>query len=93
MEPLQNSTASFLHPGLLAEPHSLASTAAPSKTLNLPVRRRKDLKNPRKKNRMKFAQAEVRRRGQVQTVREQSKRYGGEQTGIKSKVSKSRKFR
>lgn len=52
--------------------------------------RRKDLKNPRKKNRIKFAQASTRRKGQVQGVRPaQGAGYGGEATGIKAKVAKS----
>lgn len=42
---------------------------------------------------MKFAKAEVRRKGQVQEVRSGGGGgYGGEQTGIKSRVSKSVKF-
>lgn len=52
--------------------------------------RNKDLKNPRKKHRVKFAQATVRRKGQVQGVRpSQGAGYGGEETGIKARVAKS----
>lgn len=54
--------------------------------------RRKDLKNPRKKHRVKFAQAVVRRKGQVQGVQQapsSAKGYAGEATGIKSRVAKS----
>lgn len=57
-----------------------------------PLDRRKDLKNPRKKHRVKFAQAVVRRKGQVQGVREapaSAAGYGGEATGIKARVAKS----
>lgn len=36
--------------------------------------------------------AQVRRGGQVQEAREKTAGYGGEATGIKSKVSKSRRF-
>lgn len=55
--------------------------------------RRKDLKNPRKKHRVKFAEAQTRRKGQVQAVREapaSDKAYGGEATGIKARLAKSR---
>jgi hypothetical protein len=54
--------------------------------------RRKDLKNPRKKHRVKFAQAVVRRKGQVQGMQSapgNARGYGGEATGIKSRVAKS----
>jgi U3 small nucleolar RNA-associated protein 3 len=52
--------------------------------------RRKDLKNPRKKHRVKFAQAVVRRKGQVQGVQQApGKGYGGEATGIKARLAKS----
>ncbi|EFN54557.1 hypothetical protein CHLNCDRAFT_135353 [Chlorella variabilis] len=39
--------------------------------------------------RVKFAQATVRRKGQVQEVRAGGGAYGGESTGVKSRVSKS----
>jgi U3 small nucleolar RNA-associated protein 3 len=54
--------------------------------------RRKDLKNPRKKHRVKFAQAVVRRKGQVQGVQaapSAPRGYAGEATGIKAKIAKS----
>lgn len=54
--------------------------------------RNKDLKNPRKKHRIKFAQAVVRRKGQVQGVKQAPsapRGYAGEATGIKAKVAKS----
>jgi hypothetical protein len=58
-----------------------------------PTPRRKDLKNPRKKHRIKFAAATVRRKGQVQGVREaQGVGYGGEATGVKANVAKSRRL-
>jgi hypothetical protein len=51
------------------------------------------MKNPRKKHRMKFADAQVRRKGAVQDVRKPSgSTYGGETTGVKSRVVKSRKL-
>lgn len=54
--------------------------------------RRKDIKNPRVKNKMRFEKKSKARRGQVQDVREPSAAYGGESTGIKARVSKSRRF-
>jgi U3 small nucleolar RNA-associated protein 3 len=62
------------------------------KNRGLTPHRRKDLKNPRKKHRIKFAAATVRRKGQVQDVRSPTERYGGEATGIKTRVVKSRKL-
>ena len=62
------------------------------KNRGLTPHRNRELKNPRKKNRIKFAEANVRRAGQVQPMREKSAGYGGEGTGIKSRVIKSRKF-
>eukprot|EP00877_Chromochloris_zofingiensis_P010647 jgi/Chrzof1/5836/Cz16g17190.t1 len=60
------------------------------KNRGLTPHRNKDLKNPRKKHRVKFAQATVRRKGQVQGVRpSQGAGYGGEETGIKARVAKS----
>ena len=67
--------------------------SAIEKNRGLTPHRRKDLKNPRKKHRIKYADANVRRRGQVQAVKSGAAGgYGGESTGIKSKVSKSVKF-
>ena len=62
------------------------------KNRGLTPHRNKELKNPRKKHRIKFAEANVRRKGQVQEVRPSGGVYGGEGTGIKSKLSKSVKF-
>ena len=56
------------------------------------LRRRKDIKNPRVKNKMRFDKKSKARRGQVQEAREPSGAYGGEATGIKGNVSKSRRF-
>mmetsp|Transcript_29360 Transcript_29360/g.72631 ORF Transcript_29360/g.72631 Transcript_29360/m.72631 type:complete len:489 (-) Transcript_29360:215-1681(-) len=54
--------------------------------------RNKDHKNPRKRLRGKFEKAVVRRKGQVRDMREDGGGYGGEATGIKTSVSKSRRF-
>lgn len=66
--------------------------SAIEKNRGLTPHKKKELKNPRKKHRIKFAEANVRRKGQVQEVRASGGVYGGEGTGIKSKVSKSVKF-
>ncbi len=80
----------------LAEPVASGARKIDSsieKNRGLTPHRRKDLKNPRKKHRIKYAEANVRRRGQVQAVKSGAAGgYGGESTGIKSKVSKSVKF-
>ena len=63
------------------------------KNRGLTPHRRRDLKNPRKKHRIKYAEANIRRKGQVQSVKTGTAGgYGGESTGIKSKVSKSVKL-
>ncbi len=67
--------------------------SAIEKNRGLTPHRKKDLKNPRKKHRIKFAEAKVRRSGQVQKVVDGAAgAYEGERTGIKSSVSKSVKF-
>lgn len=62
------------------------------KNRGLTPHRKRELKNPRKKHRVKYAEANVRRKGQVQEVRDAGGLYGGERTGIKAKISKSVKF-
>ena len=54
--------------------------------------RNKEHKHPRKRLRGKFEKAVVRRKGQVRTMREDGGGYAGEQSGIKTSVTKSRKF-
>lgn len=54
--------------------------------------RNKDHKNPRKRLRGKFEKAVVRRKGQVRSMREDGGGYGGEASGIKTTVTKSRRF-
>ena len=56
------------------------------------VCRRKDIKNPRVRQKMRFDKKSKARRGQVQEARTQVGSYGGEATGIKAGVSKSRRF-
>lgn len=55
--------------------------------------RRKDQRNPRVRYRNKYAKKLKRRKGQVQGVRKELERYGGEMTGIKSHTVKSIKIK
>eukprot|EP01024_Parvocaulis_polyphysoides_P064646 TRINITY_DN7526_c0_g2_i1.p1 TRINITY_DN7526_c0_g2~~TRINITY_DN7526_c0_g2_i1.p1 ORF type:complete len:731 (+),score=195.53 TRINITY_DN7526_c0_g2_i1:57-2195(+) len=54
--------------------------------------RKKELKNPRKKNRLMHQKALKRRSGQVQTMRSQQAPYEGEKSGIKANVVRGRKL-
>ena len=50
-------------------------------------------RNPRVKKRVQYRKALIRRKGQVQDVRRsEAHGYGGEQTGIKTNLTRSRKF-
>ncbi|CAL8080517.1 unnamed protein product [Orchesella dallaii] len=64
-----------------------------AKNKGLTPYRKKELRNPRVKHRMKFRKATVRRKGQVRTARTETRKYDGELTGIKMNVSKSIKFK
>lgn len=64
-----------------------------AKNKGLTPHRKKELRNPRVKHRGKYRKALIRRKGAVRTVRKETKRYGGEMSGIKATVSKSVKFR
>jgi len=64
-----------------------------AKNKGLTPKRKKELKNPRVKHRMKYRKAQIRRKGQVREPRKELKPYGGEMSGIKSRVVKSVKFR
>jgi U3 small nucleolar RNA-associated protein 3 len=68
-------------------------TGAMASNRGLTPHRNKALKNPRKKHRVKFEKALVRRKGAVrEVVPGAAGGYGGEATGIKSTVSRSRKL-
>ncbi|GAB0088078.1 Something about silencing protein 10 [Sergentomyia squamirostris] len=70
-----------------------AITYQMAKNKGLMPNRKKEVRNPRVKHRMKFKKALVRRKGAVRTVRKEDKRYTGEHSGIKSTVRKSIKIR
>lgn len=60
-----------------------------SKNKGLTRQRRKELRNPRVKHKMKFKKAKIKHKGQVREVQIEQNRYGGELTGIKSTLSRS----
>uniref|UniRef100_A0A3B5PS38 UTP3 small subunit processome component n=1 Tax=Xiphophorus maculatus TaxID=8083 RepID=A0A3B5PS38_XIPMA len=64
-----------------------------AKNKGLTPKRKKIDRNPRVKHREKFRRAKIRRRGQVQSVRKEETRYGGEASGIRAGVKKSTKLK
>lgn len=64
-----------------------------SKNKGLTPHRKKELRNPRVKHRNKFRKALIRRKGAVRTVRKETKRYGGEVSGIKASTKKGIKIK
>ncbi|TDG43259.1 hypothetical protein AWZ03_010316 [Drosophila navojoa] len=64
-----------------------------AKNKGLTPARKKELRNPRVKHRGKYRKALIRRKGAVRSVRKETKRYGGEISGIKATVTKSIKFK
>ncbi|XP_032406343.1 something about silencing protein 10-like [Xiphophorus hellerii] len=64
-----------------------------AKNKGLTPKRKKIDRNPRVKHREKFRRAKIRRRGQVQSVRKEEMRYGGEASGIRAGVKKSTKLK
>lgn len=64
-----------------------------SKNKGLTPFRKKELRNPRVKHRNKFRKAIIRRKGAVRTVRKETKRYAGEQSGIKASTKKGIKIK
>lgn len=55
--------------------------------------RKKELRNPRVKHKLKYKKALIRRKGAIRTVRKEVKRYGGEMSGIKATVKKGIKIK
>ncbi|KAI6647029.1 hypothetical protein LOD99_8953 [Oopsacas minuta] len=63
------------------------------KNKGLTPRRKKELRNPRVRQRMKYKRALKNRKGQVAGTRPRTSLYPGELTGIRDDISKSRKIR
>merc|ERR1719427_1779139 len=70
------------------EEEKRAITYKIAKNKGLTPKRSKLQRNPRVKNRMKFEKAKKRRKGAVREIRDQSKKYGGEVSGINKRVKK-----
>ena len=50
-------------------------------------------RNPRKKKRIQYEKAKVRRKGQVRAMRTgEADRYAGEMSGIRSNITRSRRL-
>ena len=64
-----------------------------AKNKGLTPHRQKEQRNPRVKHRMKFRQANIRRKGQIREPRKELKRYAGELSGIKATVVRSVKLK
>lgn len=64
-----------------------------AKNKGLTATKRRELRNPRVKNKLKFKKAVTRRKGAVQPIRSKVPLYGGEVTGIKTHVKRSVKIK
>ena len=64
-----------------------------AKNKGLTASKRRELRNPRVKNKLKFVKAVKRRKGAVQPIRSKIELYGGEATGIKTHVKRSVKIK
>lgn len=100
---LQSKQAFFTHekPGLASsdddsdlEDAKRGATYEIIKNKGLKAHKSKLNRNPRVKKRMQFRKAVIRRKGQVRDVRVgEASKYGGETTGIKANLTRSRKIR
>jgi U3 small nucleolar RNA-associated protein 3 len=64
-----------------------------AKNKGLTAKKRKELRNPRVKNKLKYKKAAVRRKGAIREVRSKVDLYGGEATGVKTHVKRGIKFK
>lgn len=64
-----------------------------AKNKGLTAQKKKELRNPRVKHRLKYDKAKKRRKGQVREPRKELNKYAGEATGIKSGLVRSIKFK
>ena len=82
-----------MEPEEIEEGKKRAASYEMIKNRGLTPHRKKSSRNPRVKKREAFEKALIRRKGQVrEVITGEGDRYGGESTGIKSSVSKSRKI-
>merc|ERR1719494_941273 len=63
------------------------------KNKGLTRKRRKELRNPRVKHKMKFKKAKIKHKGQVREVMTEMQRYGGERTGITANLARGVKLK
>ena len=68
-------------------------TGEMEKNRGMTAARKKEIKNPRVKHRLKYAKALVRRKGQVREPRKPINKYAGEISGIKGHQVRSIKFK
>lgn len=64
-----------------------------AKNKGLTPKRKKEYRNPRVRHRIKYRKANIRRKGQVRAMRNESGHYGGETSGINKQVVKSVKLK
>lgn len=64
-----------------------------AKNKGLTATKRRELRNPRVKNKIKFRKAVIRRKGAVREVRSKVELYGGEASGVKTHLKRSIKIK
>lgn len=64
-----------------------------AKNKGLTAIKRRELRNPRVKNKRKFQKAEIRRKGAVRPMRSKVELYSGEATGVKTHLKRSIKIK
>ena len=69
-----------------------AASRAVVRNKGLAPHRTNKYRNPRVKKKIKYAKAVVRRKGQVREMRNEAEGYGGEASGVRKGVGKSRRI-
>ena len=69
-----------------------AASRAGVRNKGLAPHRTNKYRNPRVKKKIKYAKAVVRRKGQVREMRNEAEGYGGEASGVRRGVGKSRRI-
>ncbi|KAK3596510.1 hypothetical protein CHS0354_039030 [Potamilus streckersoni] len=64
-----------------------------AKNKGLTAKKRKELRNPRVKHKMKYRKAKIRRKGQIREPRTETARYGGELSGIRAGIKRGIKLK